>query len=198
MSKLETNFCNALWEQLGDTIARIVYESQEENTEKGAIIYKKNGKLIMGPVLTGTETEIKGLTAQKELGNPIGSFHTHPISFFPSPEEEHFLSLAEKEERKKETVFSSPDLTGVFLANVDALCVIGDGFALHCLTGIQQARENLKAATLLDILRERTEKNQKIFLEDIKKLGLDQCKRDITKTVYKIAREAKRKSEHIR
>lgn len=188
--ELDNNFCDRFYQQLGHRISQIVYKSEEENTEKGAIIYEKNTKLVMGSVVTGTETEIGELTLQEGLGNPIGSFHTHPAEFFGEEESVY------RKPSKKEIVFTTPDLMGSFLANAEFLCVVGDGFILHCLTGMRQARKNIKIGTLLDIIRERTEKLQRIYLEDIEKLGLTHCKRDIRKEVYKIAREAKNK--HIK
>ncbi len=189
------SFCDRLWQELGNEIAQIVYDSEEENKEKGVLIYQKNDKLTTGPVATGTETEIENLILQEEMGKPIGSFHTHPTGFFvlPEEEEEFFLTKSEREEIKKESPFSVPDLFGSFLGNIEFVSVVGNGFSLYCITGIKKARSNIKAALLLDIVWQRTVKNSKIYPEDIQKLGLNLCKRDISQDVYKVARKAKKK-----
>jgi len=183
------NICDTLWQQLGDVIARIVYESEEENKEKAAVIYRRDDKLIMGDILTGTEVEVKGVIPKRELGDPVGSFHTHPAEFFV--EEEPFLDLVGRKPGEGEIGFTVPDLISAFIWNEEFICVVGDGFTLHCLTGIRKSRKTIKAEVLLDIIRKRVEANQRICLEDAEKLGLNYCKRDISQAVYKVAREAK-------
>jgi len=183
------SICDILWQKFGDVIARIVYESEEEYKEKAAIIYRKDDKLIIGDIVTGTEVEVEELIPKREFGEPIGSFHTHPAEFFG--EEKHFLDLIGRKPGKEEIGLTAPDLMSAFLQNNEFICVVGDGFTLHCLSGIRKSRKTIKAEVLLDIIRKRVEANQRICLEDAEKLGLTYCKRDISQAVYKVAREAK-------
>lgn len=182
-------FCEKLWYELRDKIARIAYQSEEENKEKGAIIYQKtDGTLVFGHIYTGTECEIHfGL--EEEPGKSIASFHTHPMSFFTSEAEEHLVEAF----WGKRSPFSSDDLLSAFNRKHDAECVIGKDFVLHCLEGIQKLRTKQNLQKLKDLMEKRWER--KLLVEDIellKTLGLTYCKRGIEQAVYKIAREAKK------
>jgi len=183
------NICDELWEELGDAIARIVYESEEEYKEKGAVIYRKDGKLIMGNIVTGTEVELEELVPEEGFGEPVGSFHTHPAEFFG--EEKHFIGLTGRRPSEQEIGFTPQDLMSAFLENNEFICVVGDGFTLHCLSGIRESRKTVKVGVFLDIIRERMELMQRICLEDAEKLGLNYCKRDIRQAVVDIARKEK-------